>query len=259
MRLFWWFLAGAIFFLSSCVSNKRYVLLQHDDVKAKDLPVDSVVRSYSHASYDYRIQPHDALYTEFKSLTDKKFDFLDANDAASAGSGQLLSIRSELVDMNGEIAIPVIGKVHVAGLTVFEAQQKLQDLANVYLESAIVKVRIVNFRFTFMGEVKQEGTISTFNNRISVPEAIGLAGGLDELADKSKIKLIRLENGQTTITYLNLLDENFVNSPYYFVHQNDVFVVPPFRQRPYRKYFGQNLSVVLSSVSVLLLIISLTR
>lgn len=259
MRFFWWFLAGAVISLSSCVSNKRYVLLQHDDVKARDLPTDTVVRKYTSALYDYRIQPHDALYTQFRSLTDKKFDFLNADDQASAASGQNLGIRSELVDINGDITYPVIGKVRVGGLTVFEAQEKLQGLANQYLESAVVKVRMVNFRFTFMGEVKQEGTITSFNNRISVPEAIGLAGGLDDLADKSKIKLVRIENGQTTITYLNLLDEDFVNSPYYFVHQNDVFVVPPLRQRPFRKYFGQNLSIVLSSVSVLLLVISLSK
>lgn len=253
-------LAGTVIFLSSCVSNKRYVYLQHDDVKAKDLPVDTVVRTYDHTTYNYKIQQHDALYIEFKSLTDKKYDFLYSENQVAAGSGQALTIRSELVDQNGEIMFPVVGKVRVAGLTVFEVQDKLQKLADEYkLESPVVKVRLVNFRFTFMGEVKQEGTVTSFNNRITVPEAIGLAGGLDELADKSKIKLIRIKDGETKVVYLNLLDEDFANSPYYFVHQNDVFVVPPLRQRPYRKYFGQNLSLVISSISLLLLVISVSK
>lgn len=233
--------------------------MQHDDVKAKNLPTDTAIRTYDHVTYDYKVQPHDALYIEFNSLTDKKYDFLYSENQLAGGSGQSLSIRSELVDQHGDIMYPVVGKVNVAGLTVFEIQDKLQKLANDYLESPVVKVRLVNFRFTFMGEVKQEGTVTTFNNRVTVPEAIGLAGGLDELADKSKIKLIRLKDGETTVVYLNLLDEEFVNSPYYFVHQNDVFVVPPFRQRPYRKYFGQNLSLVISSISLLLLVISISK
>lgn len=259
MRLFWWLLAGAVISLSSCVTNKNYVYLQHDDVKAKDLPTDTVIREYDHTTYNYKIQQHDALYIEFKSLTDKKYDFLYSENQLSGGAGQSLAIRSELVDQNGEIIYPVVGKVKVAGLTVFEVQDKLQKLANDYLESPVVKVRLVNFRFTFMGEVKQEGTVTTFNNRVTVPEAIGLTGGLDDLADKSKIKLIRLKDGETKVVYLDLLDEDFINSPYYFVHQNDVFVVPPLKQRPYRKYFGQNLSLLISSLSLLLLVISVSQ
>ncbi|MFN7491395.1 MAG: polysaccharide export protein, partial [Cyclobacteriaceae bacterium] len=65
--------------------------------------------------------------------------------------------------------------------------------------------------------------------------------------------------GKVEILYVNLLDENFIKSPYYFVHQNDVLVVPPLRQRPYRKYFGQNLALIVSALSLLVLTLNLTK
>ena len=159
----------------------------------------------------------------------------------------------ELIDYNGEIALPYLGKVKVGGLTVFEVQSKLQDIAGQYLEQPVVKVRLLNFRFTILGEVNREGTISINNNRASMLEALGLAGGLTDLADRSNIKLIRQVNGQTTVQYINLLDEDFVNSPYYFVRQNDVLIVSSLKQRPYRKYLSQNLALVISSATLLLL------
>src|SRR5690606_14542337 len=258
-----WLYVGLILALSSCVTNKKYVYLQKDDVNVKGLPKDSVVREHELASFDYKIQPNDLISVQFESLTPDEYNFFTGAAARRQGSfninqGGALLI-GELVDENGEITYPVIGKVKVSGMTVFEAQDALQQLANQYLEAPIVKVRLLNFRFTILGEVNAEGTITLTNNRVNLMEAIGEAGGLTDLADKSNIKLIRQKGDKTEIVYINLLEEEFLSSPYYFINQNDILVVPALRQRPYRRYFGQNLSLIISSLSLLLLVINLSR
>lgn len=247
-----------------CVTNKKYVLLQKDDVNAKDLPKDTVVRVYDLQQYDYRIQPEDNIHVRFESLTLQEYDIFNRgfngmqNQNMNLNQGNAILI-GELVDPQGEIAYPVIGKVKVAGLTVYEAQKKLQQLADEYLESPIVKVRLINFRFTLLGEANREGTVVLPNNRVGYIEAIGLAGGLTDLADKKNVKLIRQENGKLQVSYIDLLSEEFINSPDYFVHQNDILIVPALKQRPYRKYFGQNLSLIISSLSLLLTTITLIQ
>lgn len=231
-----------------------------DDVNAKDLAKDSVVRAYDLENREYRIQPEDIVSVRFESITPEEFDFLsqpgNAGASGNLNQGNALLI-GELVDQNGEIPVSVIGKVKVSGLTVFEIQDKLQALANQYLDAPVVKVRLLNFRITVLGEVNQEGTVVLANNRVSVPEALGWAGGLGDLADRSNIKLIRTIEGKTSVQYINMLDENFISSPNYYIHQNDIFIVPPLKQRPYRKYFNQNFALVVSSLTLLLLVINL--
>jgi polysaccharide export outer membrane protein len=253
---------GAIVLLGSCVSNKKVVLLQKDDLNIEGLKKDTIVRRYALDTFKYKIQANDILWVKFKSLTDKDFDFIsdnvNPNQTGNLGQGNAL-LLGELVDENGEIPFPVIGNIKVIGLTVFQVQDSLQKVANLYFESPVVKVRLLNYRITLLGEVAREGSITLANNRTTLLEALGLAGGLGELADRENIKLIRQDGNVADIQYINLLDENFMTSPYYYVNQNDVIIVPPLKQRPFRKYFGQNISLLVSSLSILLLAFNLIK
>ncbi|MBS1556939.1 MAG: polysaccharide export protein [Bacteroidetes bacterium] len=247
---------------TSCVTNKKFQLLQKNDVNKQHMPSDTVVRQYNIDGFDYRVQTNDVLSVRFESITPKEYDFLARaadpmlGNAAFIGGAQLLG---DLVDEKGEIPFPVVGKVKVAGMTVFEIQEHLQDIAKQYLDSPVVKVRLLNYRLTLLGEVNREGVVMLNNNRVTMLEAIGLGGGMTDLADKTSVKLIRQVGNQTKVIYLDLLDENFINSPYYYVYQNDVLIVPALKQRPFRKYFGPNISLVISSISLLLLVVNLSR
>jgi polysaccharide biosynthesis/export protein len=250
------YLTCVILILGSCVGNKRVVYVQKGDVHQADPPIDSVMRTYTAQPYDYRIQPMDILSIRFESLTPVEFDFFNnarnqnnANFMANPAAAQLLG---EIVDLEGNVKYPVLGSVKVAGLTIFEIQDKLQNLADEFLESPKVNVRLLNFRVTVLGEVNRENQVIITNPRANILEAVALAGGMGELADRSRVKLLRQEGSKVTVQYIDLLDENLINSPYYYVHQNDVIVVPPLNQRPFRRYFGNNVALIASTLSLML-------
>jgi polysaccharide export outer membrane protein len=234
--------------------------MQNEDVNTDITPKDSVLRTYSLDTFQYKLQPNDIIFVQVKAITDKEFDFFNQSTASgfgvSAGASGARQLFGDLIDENGEIPIPVIGKVKVAGLTIFEAQEKLQEIAAQYIESPVVKVRLMNYRITVLGEVRQEGTVLLGDNRVSLLEAIAQAGGFSDLANRSNVKLIRQKGATTEVIYINLLKEDFFNSPYYYVYQNDVLVVPPLKQRPFRQYFGPNLALIISSLSLVLLTVN---
>lgn len=253
-------LLSGIFF-GACVPNKKTVLLQYgDELKKDNFVLDTVLRTYNPQQFEYRIQPEDILSVRVSSLTQEEYDFFnDQNSANMNLQGQQagVALAGHLVDYNGEIEFPVVNKIKVGGLTIFEAQKLIQQKADDFLSEPVVDVRLLNFRITLLGEVLNEGTLSIFNNRTNIIEAIGLAGGLEDLADRNNVKILRHENGKVNVFYLDLLDENLVNSPFYYIHSNDIIIVPPLKQRPFRQYFGQNLTLVVSSLSLLLLTINL--
>jgi len=261
MKIRFWILFVCVLF-SSCVSNYKYQLMQHDDVNKYDLTKDSVIRSYQIEEFNYKIQTNDLLSIKLESLTPKEFDVFYKNEPSninylSTSIGAL--VAGELVDQKGEIPFPVLGSVKVAGKTIEEIQVELQEIANKYLQSPVVKVRLLNYRVTFFGEVKREGSVQLQNNRVSIIEALAISGGFTDLADRSNIKLLRQNGNKTDVIYLDFLTEDLIKSPYFYVHQNDVFIVPALKQRPFRNYFNNNLTIVLSAITLLFVIYTTTK
>ncbi|WKK74537.2 polysaccharide biosynthesis/export family protein [Marivirga salinae] len=250
------FILVAILF-ASCVGNKRLVYLQKDDLH-ENQPKDTVLREYDLTYHDYKIQPQDILSVQFTSITDEDFDIFSdfgmGGGNAGGGGGGMLALRGELVDPQGQIGFPVVGKIKVQGMTIFEVQDTLQSIAARYVEDPVVKVRLLNYRFTILGEVNGESVITTQNTRVTFMEAIGMAGGLTELASRDNVKVVRQKGDTAEVFYIDLLEEEFLESEKFYVYQNDIIIVPPLQQRPIRRYYSQNLSLLLSSVSAVLFI-----
>lgn len=259
-----WLLFGIMLIIfGSCVPNKKLVYLQKDDLKHREkIPKDTVLRTHPLSIQEYRIQPLDNLSINFETLSDESdaFDFLSKLSPQNrTGNINTMVLSGVLVDTEGNIEYAVLGKIKVAGLTIFQAKDSIERIASKYLPQVIARVRLLNFRFTVLGEVNGEKTVVSSNTRLTMTEAIGLAGGLNEFADRSNVKVIRQNGNTTQIFYIDLLKEEFLESPYYYVQQNDVIVVPPLRQRPFKRYFVSNLSIITSAISFGLLIITLTQ
>lgn len=257
------YLFCGIFLFSACVPNRKIVYLQKNDLnKGSQIPLDTVVRMHQLKLQEYRIRPQDILFIHFESLTGGDFDFLEklnsrGQTASSGGGGVGIATIGILVDVDGDIEFPVMGKVKVSGLTLFEAQDTLRQLASSFVKDVIVRVRLLNFRFTVLGEVNSEQTVTSLNTQVTLPEAIGMSGGLSELADRQHIKVIRQIGDSAQVHYINMLDESFVDSPYYYIQQNDVIIVPPLRQRPFRRYFAQNTALFVSTLTAVIFIVDL--
>jgi polysaccharide biosynthesis/export protein len=261
-NLYWPALIGALLFLGSCVPVKKLIYFQNDDLKHRDrIPKDTVLRTHKLNIQEYRIQPLDMLSINFETLSDESdaFDFLSKIAPQGRATGSSSASAGIMVDTYGEIEYAVLGKIKVSGLTIFEAKALIQNIASKYLPNVIVRIRMLNFRFTLLGEVGGEQVATSSNPRLTMSEAIGMAGGFSELADRSNVKVIRQKGDSVQVYYVNLLEEKFLESEYYYVQQNDVIIVPPLKQRTFKKYFTSNMGIVSSIISFGLFILALSN
>ncbi|MGJ7029764.1 polysaccharide biosynthesis/export family protein [Niabella hirudinis] len=132
-----------------------------------------------------------------------------------------------LVDENGLVNLPVLGKTAVAGLTRREAQDQITAAVAKTAKDPIVNIRFLNYKVTVIGEVTRPGSFNVPDERVNVLEALGMAGDLTPYAIRENILVIREKEGTRTMQRINLADKNVFNSPYFYLQQNDVVYVQP--------------------------------
>jgi len=164
------------------------------------------------------------------------------------------------VDGKGDITLPLLGKVHVAGLTRVEAIEKIRLELSQYIKDPGVNMNFNNFRVSVLGEVARPGSFILPTERATVLEALGMAGDLTIRGVRQNVLLIREVNGQKTMHRLDLTQQNTLNSPYYYLAQNDVIYVEPNKAQINSSKLGANTNIIISIASLLITVISvLTR
>lgn len=152
------------------------------------------------------------------------------NQNLNAGVG-LRPLIGYLVDSEGFIDMPILGKVYVAGLTFKELKQVLLDELDTYLKAPVIVIRFLNFRITVLGEVASPSTFFMANERVTVLDALGQAGDISPYGNRTNILVIREQDGERTFGYLNLQDRAIFQSPYFYLQQNDVVYVEPLEEK----------------------------
>ncbi|MFD2516570.1 polysaccharide biosynthesis/export family protein [Salinimicrobium flavum] len=166
-----------------------------------------------------------------------------------------MQLQSYLVDSDGNIEFPLLGTVHVAGLTRQELVEKFKKEISVYVQDPIVNIKIVNFQVTILGEVNRPGTFTVPDERLSLSKALGLAGDLTIYGRRDNVMILRETGGIKEYKYVDLTKSEFLNSPYYYLQQNDVVYVEPNSAQMQGASYNRNASVYISIASVLISLI----
>ena len=174
-------------------------------------------------------------------------------------------IRAEqvdyLIDKEGEIDFPVIGKIKISGLSPEEVRELLRGELAEYLKNPIINIRLKNFKVTILGEVQRPGTYFVSGERVTILEAFGLAGDLTVKGVRDNVMVIRDFDGTKVYTRINLLEKEAMSSPVFYLTQNDVVYVEPNQSAITASSLDNRASIAISIASILITssVILLTR
>lgn len=252
---------------SSCVSRKDIAYFQKTGVETRDTITLAQL-------YTPKIQPDDILSIYVNSLNPAASSFFNPyasgvstqpDESALIGSDYNASAATRTaqttapgfrVDEMGMIEIPLIGRLKVEGLTTSQARDTIRRRLKPFLKEPTVNVRFLNFKISVMGEVNRPSTYLVPNERLTLPEALTMAGDLTIYGRRNNIMIMRETNGQKEFGTVDLTKRDLFKSPYYYLHPNDVIYVEPSKGRNAqsdRTY--TNISMAFSAISIIVLLI----
>ncbi|MBK0404101.1 polysaccharide biosynthesis/export family protein [Adhaeribacter sp. BT258] len=244
---------------TSCVSQKEVTYFQAADLN-KDSGQVAVQEKYIR-----QLQPGDILSILVSSLSPEASAMFNPYQMGNNMNMQQQTTQSTaptpatgfLIDEEGAITLPLVGKIKLAGLTTGEAGTLLTKSLDKYLQQPTVNVRIINFKVSVLGEVTRPSVYTIPNETITLPEALGLAGDLTIYGKRNNILVIRETEGKRSFNRVDLTKRDFFNSPYYYLHANDVIYVEPTAGRITSTDRAVQLApVVLSGLSIVAVILT---
>lgn len=239
-----------ILMMVGCGSSKQVAYWQN---------IDSISLAASKGLFDAKIMPKDELTILVQTtdpLTSEPFNLRSTGQTSSKNQ-----IIGYLVDNDGMINFPIVGKIHVAGLTKTECEDLIKSKIQPYLartENPLVSVRTSSYRITVIGEVNRPGVIPVSTEKISLVEALAEAGDMTVYGKRDNILLVREDkSGEKHKVRLNMNDANIINSPYYYLQQNDIVYVEPHKVKARNTFFGSNTSIFYSVIGITTSLVSL--
>lgn len=244
------------FLLTSCSSKRNLGYFT-------DLPDSVAIQSVIPQIPETKIQPGDILRITVNSLNPESNVLFNSgtlqtlDGSRNSSGGAQLSSEGYLVDESGFISFPVIGQIKLIGLTREEARKEMIKQISIYVKDPIINVRFLNFKVTVIGEVAHPSTFNIPNERVNILEALGMAGDMTAYGKRENILLIREESGKRTMVKLDIAKKDIMNSPYFYLRQNDVVYVEPTKYRdPSGDRTLRIITAVASSVTAISLFIT---
>ena len=225
--------------------------------------IDGLAQAEKLNTYEIKIQPDDLL-TIIVSADDPEsalpFNLTTVSvpsaNNAMASRGQE-TLQSYLVDASGSIDFPILGKLKVGGLSRTELMKELETKIAKYIKNPIINIRLINFKVSVQGEVTNPGIFAVNSDRVTLIEAISMAKDLTIYGKRDNILIIREVNGVKSYNRVDITKADFINSPFYYLSQNDVVYVEPNKTRINGAAVGANTGVIISITSLLITLITI--
>lgn len=232
--------------LSSCASRKEMVYFQDEPLTSSEI---------NNMSTELVYQPNDLLTIDIngadaETVQPFRLPPVTFNESVINAQGTL-RMQAYLIDVNGNIEFPVLGTIKIAGMTRSQATTFFKEKLAEYVKDPIVNIRLANFSISVLGEVNRPGVYNIQDERVSLSEALGLAGDLTIYGQRNNVFLIREVDGKKRFAKIDLTSINVVNSPLYYLVQNDVIYVEPNNSKVRSSTFNPNTAVVISAISTL--------
>lgn len=245
-----------VLFMASCSSYKKVPYLQNSKEWSQ---LEQEV-----AVYEPRIQPYDLLNIVVTNpdnpTASLAYNLVSPSDATTNRFLQSQpTLQNYIVDVNGDVVIPNVGKVNLGGKTIAEAEQLvLAKVQSSFSSTPVVIVRFVDFKISVLGEVAAPGTFTIKDGKVTILEALALARDLTIYGQRDNVKIVREDNmGHKEIVEVNLNDASLLDSPYYYLQQNDVVYVTPNQSKAKNSDIGSSTSLWFSGTSILISLASL--
>jgi polysaccharide biosynthesis/export protein len=231
-----------------CASNKEILYYQN---------AANMAPSNTAMTYDIKIQPDDMLMIIVSAEDPEVALPFNITTAAIPTAGNASTVTGQqslqyyLVDKNGNIDFPILGKLQVGGQSRTKVMDQLRTAIGAYIKNPIINLRIMNFKIAVQGEVNAPGIYEVPSERITLIEALSWAKDLTIYGKRNNILVIRDHNGQKSFHRIDITKADFVNSPFYYLAQNDVVYVEPNKTKVNSAAIGPNTSVIISAISIL--------
>lgn len=240
-----------IVLVTSCASKKDVYYFQDID------------RTAAENSFKFlNIQPGDILDIQIKALNPESVLVFQRQATLGLQQQQVQNrvIDGYLVGEDGSINLPIVGAIDTTNQSTQALAQIIQEALKPYINNPTVNIRLLNFRISVLGEVNNPGTFTVLEERLSLPQALGLAGDLTINGDRNHLLLIRNEAGKKTNQVIDLTKTDFLQSPFYFLKQNDIIYVRPNNARVKSSGLVGNAGTLVSILSLAVsLFIVITR
>ena len=257
-RLF--YVLSCILIFAACTPQKNLMYFQPNNQKdTANYYKYTYQQGQENYSPNYSLKTGDILYIQIKSAVDAESNkvFGDNNNYYTTTSESGIYLSSYVIDNNGEVNLPIVGKVKVSGMTIEQARQTIEGKVGEWLVKPVVVCKMVSFNVSVLGDVNRPGTYTFYKDNVSIFDIVAAAGDLTYYGNRAEVKIVRKTAGEDIVIKVDLRKVDILKDKQYYLQPGDIVYVRSNKVTKSLSYFSQPLSTITASMSLIATIVTL--